>query len=149
MLQDFIEEAQGQGRIGPRPKGDPLIGLGCRSAAVGIDTDDFGAAALRLQNKMKIDKTGLGAVAAPDDNHARMDRVGKFVPAGPKIGGRRDAEGIFQPFRDAIVDAARSGRGSADERREAVRSAFGEHSVRAAAGKKSKRPRTELRRDRA
>ena len=84
VAQDFSEQPERKRAIGARAGREPLIGVPRSSASIGIDADQLGAAPLCRRKEVKIDQAGIGGVAAPEQDYARVDGIGHFMAAGPK-----------------------------------------------------------------
>ena len=97
----------------------------CRRAAVGIDANNLGAAPLRLQDKVKIHQSGIGSVAAPQEDELGIHRVGVFMATRPEISRGWNAKAVLQSFGHAVVDAASAVGRAADGGGEALHRALG------------------------
>src|SRR5512142_656465 len=132
-----MKEPERESAIGSRPRRNPLIGPPRGGAVVRVDANDLRAALLRRGYKVEVNQARVGGVAAPEDDDARMDRVGELMAARPEVGRCRDAEDIFETLGNTIIDSAGSMRRAADGGGEALHRTLRQHSRRAAAGKKS------------
>lgn len=139
VAKNFVEQAECKSAVGAGTRRNPLIGALCGSTAVGIDADELGAPLLRRCHEVKVDQAGVGAVAAPEQNHVRVNSVGHFMAARPKIGRRRHAKHVLESLGNAVVHATGAMSCAADSRSEALRRPLRQHSRSATAAEKRQR----------
>jgi hypothetical protein len=82
--KNFGEQPERKRAIGAGARRDPLIGVLRSGASIGIDADQLGAALLCGRKEVKVDQAGIGGIAAPEQNHARVNGIRHFMPPGLK-----------------------------------------------------------------
>ena len=112
LADDHVHHAQGQRRIGARQKCHVLIAFRRGQAAVGVDRDHPGAAALRLLHARPEMQVGDDGVGAPDEDQLRfVEALRVHADPGAErdfhayLAGRRTQRALEQRRAELVEEA--------------------------------------------